>query len=275
MARIGVELIYLCGTYPQTVTESPHTGAGLYASIRVRPPPDCTLRRLSELHHVQQYMPGIPGGSRPQVVVVEPSAAASGSLHTDGIEEIIWVGNRAVCFLSHPISAAHPSQQSPQSSAVNADRTTADHATTDDRTSQSTASFQSPTDYHVMVSYGFGRLPVAPFTLRLVDGWIELHIVTTAYPKLREAAFDVDLRQVIQSDRPSASMVDTAAVSTVDLSTLTERQREVADVALAMGYFETGGPTAEEIATTLQISKSTLSEHLRIVIRKILSQVLP
>jgi len=221
-------------------------------------------------------MPGVPGGSRPQAVV-EPSAdAETGSLHADGVEEIIWVGDRAVCFLDHLTSMSYPSD----SSAEDADQATADHATADEKP-RPTTTYQSSPDCHTMVLYGFGRLPVAPFTIRLVDGWIELHFVTMAYPKLREtvselreAAFDVDLRQVIQSARASVSMVDTATVSAVDLSTLTDRQREVANVALEMGYFETGGPTAEEIASTLQISKSTLSEHLRIVIRKLLSQVL-
>jgi DNA-binding transcriptional ArsR family regulator len=219
-------------------------------------------------------MPGTPGESRPQVVV-EPAAnnksVETGLLKAKSIDEVIWLGDRAVCLLRH--STARP--PTPQTKRSKPDPSDIDQ----DQSAETTPS----TVDHEMVLYGFGGLPVAPVAVRVVDGWIELHLVTTAYPKLRdtvselrEAAFDVDLRQVIQSDRASVSAFDTTpTVSVVDLSTLTDRQREVAVVALEMGYFEETGAAAEEIAAALQISKSTLSEHLRIVIRKLLSQLIP
>jgi len=242
------------------VADSPSTADGLYARIRVRPGPDSVLRRLSEEHTVQQYAPGTPGGARPQVVV---DPANNDDLLADGsIAEVIWLGDRAVCLLRHPERPPQP--QKP----------TTDSAVTD-----------QPTDLladHEMALYGFGELPVSPFAVRLADGWLELHLVTTAYPALREtvsrlrdARFDVDLRQVVQSDRTSADVEGVPTLSTVDRSVLTDRQREVATVAIEAGYFETDGAAAAEVADRLGISKSTLSEHLRAVIRKLLSQILP
>lgn len=224
-------------------------GAGLYARIRVRPDRECVLRRLSEDHTVKQYMPGTPGRSRPQVIIKPAGEAADDLLTAAGIEEIIWLGDRAVCLLRH--SETPP--LTPESHTCK------------------------------LALYGFGWLPIAPVAVRAVDGWLELHLVTTAYPELREtvselraAAFDVDLRQVVQSDRAFASALDEpTTLSTLDLSVLTERQREAVTVAVEMGYFEETGASAEQTADALGISKSTLSEHLRIVIRKLLSQVIP
>lgn len=238
---------------------------GLYARIRVRPAPDCILRRLSEDHSVQRYTPGTPGGHQPQVVVEPDSSAPAESLEDDTIEEIMWVGERAVCLIQH-------SETLPE---CDADRET---ATLD----QSTPTTGSATDCE-MVLYGFSGLPVPPVATRFSDGWIELHLVTTAYATLREtvsalreAAFDVDLRQVVQSDRASGVIpTDDSTLSTVDLSVLTDRQHEVASVSIELGYFETDGASATEVADSLGVSKSTLSEHLRIVIRKLLSQIIP
>jgi len=65
---------------------------------------------------------------------------------------------------------------------------------------------------------------------------------------------------------------DVAAHSTVEDSDslqLTDRQREVARTATEMGYFETGGASAEEVASALDITPSTLSSHLRTITEKL------
>ncbi|WP_162551663.1 helix-turn-helix domain-containing protein [Halohasta litchfieldiae] len=242
------------------MTES-RRAKGLYARIRVRPVRECILRQLSEEHVVQQYMPGTPDGNRPQVLVEPATETEGNSLNADSIEQTIWLGDRVVCLLRH-CESTPPKRES----------TTENQPPPDSRNPNCG-----------MVLYGFGHLPVAPVAVQLSDGWLELHFVTTAYPKLREtisdlreAAFDVDLRQVVQSDRTSVPLLDELPMlSMVDLSVLTDRQREVATVAIEMGYFEETGATAEETADALDISKSTLSEHLRIVIRKLLSQIIP
>lgn len=244
------------------MSEPRHPASGVYARIRVRPGPDCVVRRLSEDHIVRQYTPGTPNEARPQVVV-EPAVESTDDSLTDySVDEIIWLGDRAVCLLRHP-DGLLPTQ------ALPTETEDAGHST------ELTADRE-------MTLYGFDGLPVAPFVVRLVDGWLELHLVTTAYSalretvsELREAPFDVDLRQVVQSDRSPAHLEAVATLSTVDRSMLTDRQHEVATVALEAGYFETEGATAAEIADTLGISKSTLSEHLRAVINKLLSQIFP
>lgn len=50
---------------------------------------------------------------------------------------------------------------------------------------------------------------------------------------------------------------------------LTDRQREVAQVATEMGYFDQDGATAEEVAAHLDITRSTLSTHLRQITSKL------
>ncbi|QLG63624.1 helix-turn-helix domain-containing protein [Halorarum salinum] len=54
---------------------------------------------------------------------------------------------------------------------------------------------------------------------------------------------------------------------------LTDRQREVARTATRMGYYETDGASAEEVAAELDISPSTLSTHLRRATAKVFGQL--
>lgn len=54
---------------------------------------------------------------------------------------------------------------------------------------------------------------------------------------------------------------------------LTDRQREVAQTATEMGYFEPGGASAEEVAAQLEIAPSTLSTHLRTITAKVFTRL--
>lgn len=61
----------------------------------------------------------------------------------------------------------------------------------------------------------------------------------------------------------------------VDRSVLTDRQREVLETAHEMGYFAyLGGANAGEVAAALDISPSTLSEHLAAAQSKLVDAVL-
>jgi predicted DNA binding protein len=85
----------------------------------------------------------------------------------------------------------------------------------------------------------------------------------------RERFDDVAVRNLSQS----GEVVGNGFVS-VDTGRLTERQREVLSVAYEMGYFEyPKGANAEEVAAALDISPSTLAEHLAAAQRKVLGPV--
>ncbi|UOO95507.1 helix-turn-helix domain-containing protein [Halococcus dombrowskii] len=61
------------------------------------------------------------------------------------------------------------------------------------------------------------------------------------------------------------------AESSDDCPPLTDRQRQVLEIALEMGYFERPrGKNAEELATMLDISRSTFTQHLRAAEQKTL-----
>lgn len=239
---------------------------GLYARIAVRPPPGCILRRLSEEYTITHFVPGVPDSHRPQVVLEQPAGEERDVTSTDGIEEVMRLDDRVFCYLRH----AEPADE-------------ATEATETSNTTEATDATSADADRASTLSYGFGFLPIMPVAFRFHDGWVDLHLVTAQYQALRatvnclrDREFDVDLRQVIQGGRHELPATDDRRlISAIDLSTLTDRQREVAAVAVGMGYFRDDGASTAEIASALTISKSTLSEHLRIVVEKVLSQVFP
>jgi predicted DNA binding protein len=85
----------------------------------------------------------------------------------------------------------------------------------------------------------------------------------------RERFDDVAVRNLSQS----GELVGNDFVS-VDTGQLTDRQREVLATAYEMGYFDyPKGANAEEVAAALDISPSTLAEHLAAAQQKILGPV--
>jgi predicted DNA binding protein len=85
----------------------------------------------------------------------------------------------------------------------------------------------------------------------------------------RERFDDVAVRNLSQS----GELVGDGFVS-VDTGRLTERQREVLATAFEMGYFDyPKGANAEEVAADLDISPSTLAEHLAAAQQKVLGPV--
>lgn len=220
---------------------------GVYARIAVRPPSSCILRQLSEKYTILQFRPGSAGEYHPQVIIENPPETNISISESVKIEEIVRLGKQAIYQLRYP----------------------------DERR-------QDP-DPRLLSCYGFDFLPVVPFRFGFHDSWIDIHVATDEYAQLRdtvsclrERTFDIDLKQVIQSDQYKTSLAQSQqATSAVDLSSLTSRQREVATVALKNGYFSDKGEKTSKIASELDISKPALSAHLRTVIQKTLSQLFP
>lgn len=87
---------------------------------------------------------------------------------------------------------------------------------------------------------------------------------------LTEAYGDVSLRSLGHDGEEC----ETDAVL-VDRGTLTDRQREVLETAVEMGYFTyPKGANASEVAAALDISVSTLSEHLAAAQSKVYADLL-
>lgn len=124
---------------------------------------------------------------------------------------------------------------------------------------------------------GFGFLPVGPYAVRWAYGRLRLHVAVADREETREtvatlraAGFDAELAGIAAGDA-----ADPATLVVLDLSTLTERQREVAQVAVDRGYFDPDGADAAVVADELGISKATLSDHLRSVRAEIGEQAFP
>lgn len=207
--------------------------AGVHAEIAVEPVDACPLDTLAT--DLRRVVPGSPTG--PTQIVVAPEddeQPVARANDVDGVRPVIDVEMDAVCRFD-PGECPHDP----------------------------------------CVGNGLGFLPVEPFYLRFRDGELSCHLaarndveVRECVGALREAGFDVSLRQ-LHAD----SMPGDGSIAIVDLDALTERQRDVAAHAVDRGYFAADGPTAEVIASELDISKSTLSAHLRAVRRKVGQQL--
>lgn len=112
---------------------------------------------------------------------------------------------------------------------------------------------------------------------RFEEGRLQLtfHVESTeqlqqAVRKLRERAETVSVKQLVGSD----SMLDPGTVSTVDMGGLTDRQSEVLQVAHRQGYFEQPRRTSiSGLATELDLSPSTVTQHLYTAMGKVFDQV--
>lgn len=119
------------------------------------------------------------------------------------------------------------------------------------------------------------QLPVSETVYR--DGTLLLTIyfesrskLKAAVSKLREVEDDVSVKRIVMDD--GASEGD--AITTADLSELTERQIEIVRSASENGYFdEPRGVSTAELADEFGLAPSTVSQHLRRGVGKIMSQV--
>lgn len=119
----------------------------------------------------------------------------------------------------------------------------------------------------------FASFPVSPREARIDDGELLATFVLTGYGELQaivNAFGAAEVRQILVDRDATDGRPD---VAPVDLSGVTERQATVAAVAVEERYFDPDGASADEIAADLDLAKSTVSEHLRIVTASVLSQV--
>lgn len=208
---------------------------GVHAELAVQPVDACPLDTLATDLDLRRLVPGSPTG--PTQVVVAPEndeQPAARADDVDGVRPVIDVEMDAVCRFD-PDECPHDP----------------------------------------CLGRGLGFLPVEPFHLRFRDGELSCHLaarddaeVRECVSALREAGFDVSLRSLHADTLPGDG-----SIAIVDLDELTERQREVAAYAVANDYFSVDGPTAAAVAADLDISKSTLSAHMRAARRKLGRQI--
>lgn len=129
------------------------------------------------------------------------------------------------------------------------------------------------------LAHGFGFLPIDPYHTRWEDDCLHCSFaaldtgeIEAAVHALGQADFVVELEQLVQGERDAGSTPGRDRAAVYDLDRLTDRQREVAAAAVDRGYFDPDGPSAASVADDLEISKSTLSEHLRAVQRELVRQ---
>ena len=99
----------------------------------------------------------------------------------------------------------------------------------------------------------------------------DMKTLQAAIGTLRESYPSLDVRRLLQSrgDAPEESLVF------VDRSVLTDRQLEVLETAYRMGYFEhPKRANAGEVASELDVTTSTFTEHLAAAQRKVLGTIL-
>lgn len=124
---------------------------------------------------------------------------------------------------------------------------------------------------------GFEFLPVQPYAVRWGDDRLRLQIAAADRDEVRDtvtafhdAGFAAELVSAATADAS-----DPATLAVLDLTVLTERQREAARVAVEHRYFDADGADADEVAAELGISKATLSDHLRAVRAELGEQAFP
>lgn len=125
----------------------------------------------------------------------------------------------------------------------------------------------SPTacDQERCLSWDPTRLPLSPFDVRFRDGTLRLSVAATDGDELRatmaalnDYGFDASLDRIVGAVEAVSSRL-----RIVDLSSVTDRQRELAAAAADRGYFSPDGPSAAALAEEFDIAPGTLSEHLR------------
>ncbi|SDM81133.1 HTH DNA binding domain-containing protein [Halogranum gelatinilyticum] len=213
------------------------TDDGVHVELAARPTRDCPAAALARDYPVRGFVDG-DAGNAPQVVVEASADADLGE--RAGVTPVLAADGTVVCRVP-ALAESEP----------------------------------AGCDHGHCLFRGLGFLPVQPYRRQWVDGRLQLSIAATdrgavaeSVARLDEAGFETTTERIVHSDARAGS--DTAVV---DLDTLTDRQREVADLAADCGYFSSDSPPADDLASKLGISRGTFSGHLRAAEATLFAQV--
>jgi DNA-binding CsgD family transcriptional regulator len=218
---------------------------GIHAQLAVRPPEDCPLGRVVADYPVRNLVPA-QGETPPQVVVEDDADAVA----DDGALSVVDETKEAVICRLTP-------------AAGDREEWVCEHC-----------GERCPAE-------GFDHLPLRPYdlsvtgeSLRLAFAAVDDDELRACMEELESLGRSVSLEALRADDDAEPDPEDPRTVL-VDLSDLTGRQRETAALAVRQGYFESDGVSAAGLADQLDVSKSTVSEHLRAVRAKVGQQLFP
>ena len=218
---------------------------GIHAQLAVRPREDCPLGRVVSDYTVRNLVPA-QGETPPQVVLEDETAAVTDDATLRAVDA---TKETVVCRLDPDADGR-------------------------DGWACERCPARCP-------AAGFDHLPLRPYDLSVTDEWLRLAFAAVDEAELRacmEALDELGQRVSLEALRTDeAAGADTGEPRTVlvDLNDLTARQRETAALAVRLGYFESEGVSAAELADHLDVSKATVSEHLRAVRAKVGRQLFP
>jgi DNA-binding CsgD family transcriptional regulator len=235
---------------------------GVHAELALKPRAHCPLGRVVADYVVQQFVPA-GTDTPPQVVLDADSVAADDE---NAADEGVTVGESA-------LRAVEATKETVICRLVDPDREGArPHEQDEGDWSCPRCSLPCPTA-------GFDFLPLRPYDHSVTGEWLRL-----TFAAVDESTLRACLRRLDDAGRAVSletlraepdEEVDDARTVLVDLSDLTTRQRETAALAVRQGYFESDGVSAAELADQLDVSKGTVSEHLRAVRAKVGRQLFP
>jgi hypothetical protein len=211
-------------------------GYGVYAELAVRP--DCPVATVASEVPLREFVPATGDGS-PQFVLERPDDGeplAEGTGAGERLEPVARTDESVVCRVSGDAECDH--ERCPACDP--------------------------------------GGLPLDPLEVTWEDGELRLHVAAGDGDGVRRCVdaisdeFEVTPVRLSTAGGPPG---ESGRRAVLDLEELTDRQRELARAAAERGYFEADGPTAAAMAQELDITKSTLSEHLRAVQRELFDQL--
>ena len=221
------------------MTPAPQGGSGVHAELAVRP--DCPVAAVADEVPLREFLP-TTGSGPPWLVLERPADVPEGNDRPDDppedderLQPVARTDESVVCRVSGDAECGHDG----------------------------------------CPACDPGGLPLDPLDVHWEDGELRLHVAAEDGDGVRRCVDAIGKEFEVTPVRLSTggSVGGSPRRAVLDLDRLTERQRELSRAAAERGYFETDGPTAGAVAEDLDITKSTLSEHLRAVQRELFDQL--